>query len=55
MCSLLCERDEDCRAYTWKRDTAKPAKGLCQLMKDVPPKQEDDCCVSGAKPVVRKK
>lgn len=55
MCTLLCERDEDCRAFTWKRDTAKPVKGSCELMKDVPPKREDDCCVSGAKPAARTK
>lgn len=50
LCALLCERDEDCRAFTWKRDTAKSVKGSCHLMEDAPPKQEDACCVSGAKP-----
>lgn len=50
MCALLCERDEDCRAFTWKRDMAKPVKGSCLLMEEVHMKQEeDDCCVSGVK------
>ena len=50
MCALLCERDEDCRAFTWKRDMAQPVKGSCLLMEEVPTKQEeDDCCVSGVK------
>ncbi len=51
MCALLCERDEDCRAFTWRRDATKPVKGSCHLMEEAPTKQADDCCVSGAKPV----
>lgn len=49
MCAMLCERDEDCRAFTWKRDVAKPAGGSCQLLKDTPAKQDDECCISGVK------
>ena len=49
MCALLCERDEDCRAFTWKRDRAKPVKGSCLLMENAASKQEDDCCISGVK------
>ncbi|MEO5955056.1 MAG: PAN domain-containing protein [Nitrospiraceae bacterium] len=49
MCALLCERDEDCRAFTWKRDRAKPVKGSCLLMENVASKQQDDCCISGVK------
>ncbi len=51
MCALLCERDEDCRAFTWKRNVTKPIKGSCHLMEGAPTKQTDGCCVSGAKPV----
>lgn len=50
MCALLCERDEDCRAFTWKRNMAKPMKGSCLLMENVSAKQQDDCCISGVKP-----
>lgn len=50
MCALLCERDEDCRAFTWTRDVTKPVKGSCHLMEGAPTKQANDCCVSGAKP-----
>lgn len=49
MCELLCERDMDCRAFNWSGNAAKPVAGTCQLMKDIPPKQDDDCCLSGAK------
>ncbi|MDP1770393.1 MAG: PAN domain-containing protein [Nitrospirota bacterium] len=55
MCALLCQRDEDCRAFTWKRNLAKPVQGICHLMQDAPPKQEDDCCLSGVKPSVAAK
>lgn len=50
MCALLCEGDEDCRAFTWRCDATKPVKGSCHLMEEAPTKQADDCCVSGAKP-----
>lgn len=55
MCALLCQRDEDCRAFTWKRDLTKPVQGICRLMEDAPPKQEDDCCLSGVKSTVAAK
>lgn len=49
MCPVLRERDADCRAFNWTRNPGKPMQGSCQLMRDVPPNQDYDCCVSGAK------
>lgn len=50
MCAVLCERSDDCRAFNWRRDQKSSASGLCHLMQDHPPKETDECCLSGAKP-----
>ncbi len=49
ICAVLCERDEQCQAFSWRPQSVKPTKGACHLKKSAPPKEADECCVSGVK------
>ena len=49
VCAVLCERDDRCQAFSWRPRLSKPTTGTCHLKNTVPPKQSDECCVSGAK------
>ncbi|GKS57228.1 hypothetical protein YTPLAS18_07550 [Nitrospira sp.] len=49
ICAVLCERDDRCRAFSWRPRVTKPTTGACHLLETVPPKQSDECCVSGMK------
>ncbi len=49
ICAVLCEREDQCQAFSWRPQPAKPTKGACHLKKGIPPKEADECCVSGVK------
>ncbi len=49
-CALACERDRRCRAWTFAYPSATAPEGaVCWLKGSVPPRQQDNCCVSGVR------
>ena len=48
-CALLCERDRRCRAWSFNYPTDVAGGALCWLKNSVPPRVQDDCCVSGVR------
>jgi|SRR5665647_803281 len=48
-CALVCERDRRCRAWSFNYPTAAAGGALCWLKNSVPPRVQDDCCVSGVR------
>jgi PAN domain len=49
LCAARCERDGRCRAWSFSYPHSKKAVASCGLMKQVPPRIADDCCVSGVR------
>jgi len=49
VCATRCEHDARCRAWSFSfpRTTSEPA--ACRLKGRVPPRQENNCCVSGVR------
>jgi hypothetical protein len=47
LCAARCDRDNRCRAWTFRYPTADNFNGICWLKNEVRPRVEDDCCVSG--------
>jgi PAN domain-containing protein len=48
-CALLCERDRRCRAWSFNYPTDVAGGALCWLKSNVPPRVQDNCCVSGVR------
>ena len=48
-CATRCERDGRCRAWSFRYPTTDNPNGMCWLKKEVPPRVEDTCCVSGVR------
>jgi hypothetical protein len=48
-CSLLCERDRHCRAWSFDYPTEITASAICRLKNSVPARVANDCCVSGVR------
>ena len=48
-CALGCERDRRCRAWSFNYPTDVAGGALCWLKNNVPPRVQDDCCVSGVR------
>jgi hypothetical protein len=48
-CALVCERDRRCRAWSFNYPTDVAGGALCWLKNSVPPRVQDDCCVSGVR------
>jgi hypothetical protein len=49
ICAARCERDGRCRAWSFSYPHTKTALATCALMRRVPPRVKDDCCVSGVR------
>jgi hypothetical protein len=49
VCASRCERDGRCRAWSFAFPRTKTMLATCWLKKRVPPRVEDDCCVSGVR------
>jgi len=49
LCRQACERDERCKAYTYKKPISQAHKAVCRLKDGVPSAKKDDWCVSGVK------
>jgi PAN domain len=47
ICAARCERDARCHAWSFSYPLTKSVVATCALMKRVPPRARDDCCVSG--------
>src|ERR1700691_305847 len=48
-CALTCERDRRCRAWSFNYPTDVTGSAVCWLKNSVPPRTEDNCCVSGVR------
>jgi hypothetical protein len=48
-CSLLCEHDRRCRAWSFSYPTAAVPEAMCMLKSNVPPRVGNNCCVSGVR------
>jgi PAN domain len=48
-CALVCERDRHCRAWSFNYPNDAAGGAVCWLKNSVPPRVQDDCCVSGVR------
>jgi hypothetical protein len=48
-CATRCEHDNRCRAWSFSYPYTKADAATCALAREVPPRVEDDCCVSGVR------
>jgi hypothetical protein len=49
VCASRCERDNRCHAWSFSYPRTKRVKAVCSLKNNVPPRREDQCCVSGVR------
>jgi hypothetical protein len=49
ICAGRCERDGRCRAWSFSYPLTKKVVAVCSLMRKVPRRVKDDCCVSGVR------
>jgi hypothetical protein len=49
VCAARCERDARCRAWSFSFPRTKRALAACSLKNSVPPRVEDQCCVSSVR------
>jgi len=49
VCAARCERDRNCRAWSFSYPRTVAVQAMCFLKKEVPPRTEDKCCSSGVK------
>jgi hypothetical protein len=45
-CRAVCRGDEQCRAWTWVRPAVRGESGACWIKGSVPPREQNDCCIS---------
>jgi len=48
-CSLRCERDGRCHSWSFAYPRTQQVEAVCWLKKTVPPRVENQCCVSGVR------
>jgi hypothetical protein len=48
-CALVCERDRRCRAWSFNYPTDVAGGAVCWLKNAVPPRVQDNCCVTGVR------
>ena len=48
-CALTCERDRRCRAWSFNYPSDVMRGSVCWLKNSVPPRAQDNCCVSGVR------
>lgn len=49
VCAARCERDARCRAWSFSYPRTENVLAICWLKNKVPPRLEDQCCVSGVR------
>jgi hypothetical protein len=46
-CAARCDRDKNCRAWSFSYPRTQGRDAVCRLKNTVTPAKEDQCCVSG--------
>ncbi|MGB7037125.1 MAG: PAN domain-containing protein [Xanthobacteraceae bacterium] len=49
VCASRCERERNCRAWSFSYPTASGAPAMCFLKRQVVPRTQSSCCVSGVR------
>ena len=49
VCAMRCERDKNCRAWSFSYPPASGGPAMCWLKREVEPRVESSCCVSGVR------
>jgi hypothetical protein len=49
ICAARCEREQRCRAWSFSYPTAAGAPAMCWLKREVTPRVQTSCCVSGVR------
>ena len=49
VCATRCEREKNCRAWSFSYPSASGAPAMCFLKREVVPRTESSCCVSGVR------
>ncbi len=49
VCATRCERDRNCRAWSFAYPSGTGAAAMCWLKREVPPRVKSACCVSGVR------
>ena len=49
VCAARCERDKNCRAWSFSYPSGSGTPAMCFLKRDVVPPKESGCCVSGVR------
>jgi hypothetical protein len=49
VCAARCERDKICRAWSFSYPPASGGAAMCWLKREIVPRQEAACCVSGVR------
>ena len=49
VCAARCEHEKNCRAWSFSYPSASGAPATCSLKREVVPRAESSCCVSGVR------
>jgi hypothetical protein len=49
VCAARCERDNRCRAWSFAYPTTAGSQAMCWLKREIVPRAEASCCVSGVR------
>ena len=49
VCATRCEHDKNCRAWSFSYPTASGTPAMCFLKREVVPRTQSSCCVSGVR------
>ena len=49
VCATRCEHDARCRAWSFSFPRTASVQAVCRLKNNVPPREENACCVSGVR------
>jgi PAN domain len=49
VCATRCERDRNCRSWSFSYPTASGIPAMCHLKRDIPAPVPSSCCVSGVR------
>ena len=49
VCASRCEHDKNCRAWSFSYPTASGGPAMCSLKREVVPRTQSSCCVSGVR------
>ena len=49
VCAMRCERDKGCRSWSFSYPPASGGPAMCRLKREVVPRVQSSCCVSGVR------